>query len=205
MDVTHVYLILHSFYIFLHLQKTFFTTLDYPLINERMQPKTKKGEKTMGKRKKYFIVGSIVLLIVLFTAFGLVACRGFHRGFHPGFHDKDVSEFILLRLDKGVQGLNLSEAQKGKYEEMKGKLETRFKEHRNDRKRWMEELQMAMKKEDPDVKSLSESLKKRIERFSSFMEGNLDLFVEFYETLDQGQKEKIMATVREKTKRWWIE
>jgi len=159
----------------------------------------------MGKRKKYFIVGSIVLLIVLFTAFGLVACRGFHRGFHPGFHDKDVSEFILLRLDKGVQGLNLSEAQKGKYEEMKGKLETRFKEHRNDRKRWMEELQMAMKKEDPDVKSLSESLKKRIERFSSFMEGNLDLFVEFYETLDQGQKEKIMATVREKTKRWWIE
>ena len=159
----------------------------------------------MGKRKKYFIVGSIVLLIALFTAFGLVACRGFHRGFHPGFHDKDVSELILLRLDKGVQGLNLSEAQKGKYEEMKGKLETRFKEHRNDRKRWMEELQMAMKKEDPDVKSLSESLKKRIERFSSFMEGNLDLFVEFYETLDQGQKEKIMATVREKTKRWWIE
>ena len=159
----------------------------------------------MGKRKKYFIVGSIVLLIALFTAFGLVACRGFHRGFTPGFHDKDVSELILLRLDKGVQGLNLSEAQKGKYEEMKGKLETRFKEHRNDRKRWMEELQMAMKKEDPDVKSLSESLKKRIERFSSFMEGNLDLFVEFYETLDQGQKEKIMATVREKTKRWWIE
>jgi Spy/CpxP family protein refolding chaperone len=174
-----------------------------------MQPKTKKGEKTMGKRKKYFIVGSIVLLIVLFTAFGLVAargpCGGFHRGFHPGFHDKDVSEFILWRLDKGVEGLNLSEAQKGKYEEMKGKLETRFKERRDDRKRWMEELQRAMKKEVPDVKSLSESLKKRIERFSSFMEGNLDLFVEFYETLDHEQKEKIMATVREKMKRWWIE
>ena len=155
-----------------------------------MQHKTKKGEKIMGKRKKYFIVGSIVLLIVLFTGFGLVAargpCRGFHRGFHPGFHHKDVSEFILWRLDKGVEGLNLSEAQKGKYEEMKGKLETRFKEHRDDRKRWMEELQTAMNKEDPDVKVLSESVKKRIERFSGFMEGNLDLFVEFYETLDQG-------------------
>src|SRR4030067_2602932 len=135
----------------------------------------------MGKRKKYFIVGSIVLLIVLFTGFGLVAawgpCRGFHRGFHPGFHHKDVSEFILWRLDKGIEGLNLSEPQKGKYEEMKGKLEGQFKEHRDDRKRWMEELQTAMKKEDPDVKALSESVKKGIERFSGFVEGDLDLFV----------------------------
>jgi hypothetical protein len=163
----------------------------------------------MGKRKKYFIVGSIVLLIVLFTGFGLVSargpCRGFHRGFHSGFHDKEVSEFILGRLDKGVEGLNLSELQKGKYAEMKGKLETRFKEHRDDRKRWTEELQMAMKKEDPDVKVLSESFKKRIERFSGFMQGNLDLFVEFCETLDKEQKEKIMATIRKKIKRYPIE
>ena len=159
----------------------------------------------MGKRKECFVVVGIVLLIVLFTGFGLAVargpCRGFHRGFHPGFHDKDVSEFILWRLNKGVEGLNLSEAQKGKYEEMKGKLEGRFKEHREDRKRWMEELQTAMKKEDPNVKALSESVKKRIERFSGFMEGNLDLFVEFYETLDQEQKEKIMATIRKKMKR----
>jgi Spy/CpxP family protein refolding chaperone len=145
----------------------------------------------------------------LFTGLGLVAargpCRGFHRGFHPGFHDKDVSEFILWRLDKGAEGLNLSEAQKGKYEEMRGKLETRFKAHRDDRKRWMEQLQSAMKKEDPDVKVLSESVKKRIESFSGFMEGNLDLVVEFYETLDQEQKEKIMTTIRKKMKRCWKE
>ena len=155
----------------------------------------------MGKRKKYFTVGSIVLLIVLFTAFGLVAARGYCRGFHPGFHDKDFSEFILWRLDKGVEGLNLSEAQKEKYEEMRAKLETRFKELREERKRWREELQGKMKKEDPDVKVLSESVKKGIERFSGFMEGNVDLFVQFYETLDQEQKDKIMARIRERMKR----
>ena len=80
----------------------------------------------MGKRKKYFIVGGIVLLIMLFTGFGLVAargpCRGFHRGFHPGLHNRDFSEFILWRMDKRVKGLNLSEAQKAKYEEIKGKI-----------------------------------------------------------------------------------
>jgi Spy/CpxP family protein refolding chaperone len=174
-----------------------------------MQPKTKRGEKTMGKRKKYLIVGSIVLLIVVFAGFGLVAargpCMGFHRGFHPGFHHKDVSEFILWRLDKGVEELNLSQAQKGKYREMKGRLETRLKEHREDRKSFIEELQAAMNKENPDVRVLSESLKTRMERFSGFMEGNLDLFVEFYDILDQDQKEKIRTTVRERMKRCRIE
>jgi len=174
-----------------------------------MQQKTKKGERIMGKRKKVFIAGGIVLLIVLLMGFGLVAargpCRGFHRGFHPGFHHKDVSEFILWRLGKGAEGLNLSEPQKGKYEEMKGKLEGRFKEHREHRKRWMVELQTAMNKENPDVEVLSESVKKRIKGFSGFMEGNLDLFVEFYETLDKEQKDKVMATVRKKMKRCRME
>jgi hypothetical protein len=174
-----------------------------------MQPKTKKGEKIMGKRKKVFIAGGIVLVVVLLIGFGRVAawgpCRGFHGGFHPGFHNKDVSEFILWRLDKVVEDLNLSEAQKGRYEEMKGKLQARFKEHREDRKRWMEEFQMAMGKGDPDVKGLSESVKNGIERFSGFMEGNLDLFVQFYETLDPGQKDKVMARIRERMKRCRID
>jgi protein CpxP len=174
-----------------------------------MQPKTKKGVKIMGKRKKYFVVGGVVLFIMFFAGFGLVTacgpCRGFHRGFHPGFHNKDFSEFILWRLDKRVEGLNLSEAQKEKYKEIKEKLETRFKEHRDDRKRFMEELQTAMNKEYPDIKVLSESIKKRIKRFSGFMEGNLDLFVEFYENLDKDQKDKMMATIRKKMKRCWKE
>jgi F0F1-type ATP synthase delta subunit len=37
------------------------------------------------------------------------------------------------------------------------------------------------------------------------MEGNLDLFVEFYQTLNQEQKEKITAAIRKKMKRCWIE
>jgi hypothetical protein len=37
------------------------------------------------------------------------------------------------------------------------------------------------------------------------MEGNLDLFVEFYQILDKEQKDKIMATIREKMKRCSVE
>ena len=69
----------------------------------------------------------------------------------------------------------------------------------------MEELQTAIDKQDSDVKALSESVKKRIERFSVFLEGNLDLFVQFYETLDQRQKDRVMAAIRERMKRCRIE
>jgi len=163
----------------------------------------------MGKRKKYFVVSYVVLFIMLFAGFGLLAgcgpCRRLHRRFHPGFHNKDFSEHILRRLDKRVEALNLSEAQKEKYKEIKGKLETRLKEHMNDRKRLMEEIQTEMKKGEPDVKALSESIKKQMRRFPDFMEGNLDLFIQFYETLDKGQKDKIISTMRKRMKRCWKE
>jgi len=100
-----------------------------------------------------------------------------------------------------VEELDLSVPQKGKYEEIKGKIETQLKEGMDDRKRLMEELQTEINKENPDLKVLAESIKKRIKRISAFMKGNLDLFVEFYENLDEEQKDRIMATIREKMER----
>ena len=159
----------------------------------------------MKTRKRYFVVGGIFLIVMLLAGFGLVAacgpCSGFEGGFHPGLHQKHFLDFVLWRLDKGVEELNLSEAQKKRYEELKGEIKTRLKERLDERKRWREELQTEMSKENPDVRALSESVKQRIERLSGFMEGNLALLVEFYETLDQQQKGKVLAMVRKRMKR----
>ncbi len=159
----------------------------------------------MKTRKRYLAVGGIVLVVMLLAGFGFVAacgpCRGFEGGFHPGLHQKHFLDFVLWRLDKGVEELNLTEAQKGKYGELKEEFKARLKELMDERKRWREELQIELSKENPDARALSESAKQRIERFSGFMEENLDLIVEFYETLDQQQKEKVLAMVRERMKR----
>jgi len=168
----------------------------------------------MKTRKKYFIISGIVLLVMLLTGIGLVVgwgpgrCfdsdfhPGFHgRGFHPGFHSKGFSEFILWRLDKKVKDLELSDTQKEKYEELKGKIETQLREGMADRKRIIEEFHTEVNKEDPDVKALAESIKKRIKSFSGLVEGNLDLFIDFYENLDDEQKEKIINGIREKMER----
>ncbi len=159
----------------------------------------------MKTRKRYFVVGGIVLVVMLLAGFGFVAacgpCRAFEGDFQPRLHQKHFLDFALWRLDKGVEELNLSETQKERYGELKEEIKTGLKERMDERNRWREELQTELSKENPDVRALSESVKHRIELFSGFMEENLDLFAEFYQTLDQQQKQKVLAMVREKMKR----
>ena len=166
----------------------------------------------MKKRKKtYFIIGGIVLLIMLITGYGLFATCGpwggshcgfhprFHgRGFHPGFNNKEFAEFILWRLDKKVVELDLTDAQKEKYEVIKGNIQTQLEEGMADRKRMIEEFHAEINKEDPDVKALAETIKRKIEGISGFMEENLDLFVEFYEALDDAQKDRVIDAIRDR-------
>ncbi len=174
----------------------------------------------MKTKKRYFVIGGIVLLIMLLTGFGLIAAwgpcggfdRGFHsefrgkgfhpgfhsKGFHPGFHNKDFSEFLLWRLDKSVKELDLSEEQKEKYNEIRVRIETHLTEGMEDRKRLMEEFHTEINREDPDVRLLAESLKKKIKEISGFMEENLDVFMEFYETLDDAQRDRVIDAIRDR-------
>ena len=166
----------------------------------------------MKKRKKtYLIIGGIVLLIMLLTGYGLVAVcgpwggshSGFHprfhsRGFHSGFNNKDFAEFIIWRLDKKVVELDLTDAQREKYEAIKGNIQTHLEEGMAYRNRMIEEFHAEINKEDPDVKALAETIKKKIEGISGFMEENLNLFVEFYESLDNAQKDRVIDAIRDR-------
>lgn len=163
------------------------------------------------RKKKYFIISGIILFIMLITGFGLVAAwgpsncfdrdfqPGFHgSGFHPGFHGKDFSEFILWRLEKKVKELNLSDSQKEKFEKIQASIEPHLAEGMDGLRRLIEEMLAEMNKEDPDVKVLAGKIKKKIEEISGFMDENLDLFVEFYNDLDNNLKAQVLEGIREK-------
>jgi len=165
----------------------------------------------MKTRNKIFLGSGVVLLIVLLTGFGLVTAwgpgrcfdRGFHpgfhgKGFHPGFHDKDISDFVLWRMDKKVKKLNLSDAQKEKYDEIRASIVSRLSEGMDDRKRMIEEFHTEMDKDNPDIAALAESVKKKIKDVSGFVEENLDLFVEFYNSLDDDQKQRVIDAIRDR-------
>jgi hypothetical protein len=164
----------------------------------------------MKNRNKVFIGSGIFLLMTLIVGYGLVAGSPWGdpggkwgprfpgRGFQGPFHQKEVAEFILWRMDKTAQTLNLNLAQKVKYEALKNniasRLSTGFKERQQLRARFLEE----MNKENPNVQDLAESVKTRINDFSVFLSKNLDLLADFYESLDSGQKRLLNTEIRER-------
>ncbi|MBW1806508.1 MAG: hypothetical protein JRJ06_09185 [Deltaproteobacteria bacterium] len=165
----------------------------------------------MKTRNKVFIGSGVVVLILLLTGFGLVAAygpwcdsgRGFRPGFHgrgfqSGFHGKDMSEFVLWRLDKKVEELDLSDGQNENYEAIKAKIKTRLSEGMDERKRMMEEFHAEMDRDNPDIAGLAESFKEKIKDVSGFVEENLDLFVAFYNSLDDGQKQQVIDSIRDR-------
>ncbi len=165
----------------------------------------------MEKRKKRLFIIGIVGVIVLLSGYGLFSAwgtgegfgrsfrHGFHgKGFHPGFHRGDFAEFLLWRMDKGVKELGLSETQREKYDEMKSLMEKHLADGLRDHERWKEELHSEISKQDPDVRLLTGSIKKKINEISGFMGEALDLFADFYESLDNSQRDKILTPIRER-------
>lgn len=167
----------------------------------------------MKTRNKVFVGSGIILLLLFFAGFGLVSAYGplgdscrdpnsrFHgRGFFPGGHGKDMADFILWRMDKKAKELNLTSVQKEKYEVIKENLKTHFTEGLSDRQRLKEQFQKEMSKEAPNVKILTESIKIKIKERSGFVNKNLDLLVDFYDSLDNNQKRLINDEIRERMK-----
>ncbi|MFC1883470.1 Spy/CpxP family protein refolding chaperone [Thermodesulfobacteriota bacterium] len=158
----------------------------------------------MRKRNKFFIGSGVILFLILFAGYGLVAASG-HWGdpgrcFHPGFHKRDFAEFMLWRMDKKAKELDLTEKQMEKYNGIRSRIEAQLSNGVESRKKMKEEFRSELGKEDPDVKSMAEKIKKKIRKVSGLMEENLDLFVEFYATLDNDQKKKVMEDIREKVR-----
>jgi len=162
-------------------------------------------------KKKYFIIGGAVILVMLLSGYGLVSAWGpcgrygsgadlGHKGgrFHPGAHRTDFAEFLLWKMDRRVEELGLSGAQEEKYNEIRSNIEKHLSGAMEERKVLMDEFQREIEKENPDMRRLSDNIKDKMQKFTEFVEENLDLFTEFYESLDNSQKEKVLDGIRER-------
>ncbi|UCF85501.1 MAG: hypothetical protein JSV50_07665 [Desulfobacteraceae bacterium] len=159
----------------------------------------------MKSRKKYFIIGAIILLFVLFAGFGLIIACGHPgfcdmyphpmfpgKGFHPRFLGKDFSEHILSRMDSRVKELDLSETQMEEYEEIRLKVKAGLTEVMENRGEFFRELKREINKDTPDMNALSDHIKQYVSKMPDFMSHNLDLFMEFYNVLDEDQRTRLL-------------
>lgn len=155
------------------------------------------------KKKRVIVISGAVLLVVLLAGFGVVCAGGIHRGFHPGFHgkgfhDKDVSDFMLWRLDKGVEELNFTEEQQEQYSVFKKRIETAFAEGKEIKTAIKEEIHSEFEKDNPDLELIAENAKAHMNELNSFMQDNIDLFKEFYGILDEEQKAMVIDKIKER-------
>ena len=165
----------------------------------------------MKSRKKHFIIGAAILLFALLAGVTFIAAcgppgfcdMGPHRmfcgeGSHPRFFGKDFSEFILARIDSRVEDLNLSETQMEEYGEIQQGVKGRFALAMEKRREFFRELRDEINVDNPDMDALAGRIKLHLGKMEDFMSDNLDLFVEFYNILDEDQKAKLLENARKK-------
>jgi len=163
-----------------------------------------------SQRKSFTRTTVAIIIAAIVLSLGLVAGCGAHR-FHDKafwkhgkkwtqnrFHDKDLPGYIIKHMDGQVEKLELSPIQKGKYEELRTKLKANLSETMEERKSLFEELQAEINRETPDINVLAGLVKKRLQDSPGSMEENLDLFVDFYNILDQDQKTDVINMIRKR-------
>ncbi len=159
----------------------------------------------MKIRKRFVVIGSMIGAILVLAGLGIAGAGcgphfgplggGFHR-FHA--FDGDMPDFVLKRLDGKIKDLNLTPVQKTKYDELRGRLKERLVAMKEDRRNFRHTVRAELAKESPDIAALNALLKKKIETMSGALQNDLDLFADFYSTLDETQKQKVVAGIRQR-------
>jgi len=167
----------------------------------------------MKTRNKVFISSGIGFLVLVIAGYGLVSAYGpwsyaygpfhprFHeRGFHSEAHHKDMADFILWRMDKKAKELKLTASQKTKYEAIRENCKVHFTEFLTEHQKMKDQFHKEISKEEPDIKLLVGSAKTKVNEMSGFLNNNLDLFQDFYSSLDNRQKVMIIDEIKERMK-----
>src|SRR4030042_1653126 len=146
----------------------------------------------MKTRNKVLICSGILFLVLVVAGYNWVSANGpwsdyrsgfyprFHaRGFHSGVHHQDMADFILWKMDKKAKELNLTAGQKAKYEAVKENFKSHFPQFLTERQKMKDQFHKELEKEEPDLKFLMDSSRKKLNEFSSFMDKNLALLLDF--------------------------
>jgi Spy/CpxP family protein refolding chaperone len=162
----------------------------------------------MSKRKK-IIIGALILTLAVVIGIGATTACGpkgsWARGFPPGFHGmgchsgphgEDIADFILWKMDRHVKELNLSDDQKKAYEKSKEEIRAGIAEAIERKKDFHRIVHEEMDKENPDINALAGLMKERAQNIPDMISKPIDLFVNFYNLLDESQKAKLIEMFR---------
>ena len=162
----------------------------------------------MSKKKK-IIMGALILTLAIVVGIGATIAYGpkgswargfppsFHgMGCHPGPHGEDIADFILWKMDRHVKELNLNNDQKKEYEKSKEEIRAGIAQAIERKKDFHRVVHEEMDKENPDINALAGLMKERAQNIPDMVSRPIDLFVNFYNFLDDSQKAKVIEMFR---------
>jgi hypothetical protein len=95
-----------------------------------------------------------------------------------------------------VKELNLNDIQKKGYEKSKEQIRTGLAEAIERKKDFRRIVHEEMDKENPDVNALAGLMKERAQNIPDMVSKPIDVFVNFYNLLDESQKAKVIEMFR---------
>ena len=163
----------------------------------------------MTKKKKITLIAGFSVLILAVSGFGFVMITGafgydsshgypFHRRGIPPVMQKEISEFILWRVDKGAKELDLSQVQQQQYDKFRNLLQETVEKGFQTRMALREKGMLEMEKPVPDLSIMALEIKTHVETMASSISEGLKRFADFYNSLDTDQKAKISRQIKER-------
>jgi len=120
---------------------------------------------------------------------------------HHGLHGKNFPELVLRHMDKRVEELNLTESQKGRYAAIREKAKQELIGGQARRRDLASSIRKEMHKELPDIHEVAGMVSEHMEMVPGAMDRFMNLFLEFYEILDENQKAEVIEHFRDRLNR----
>lgn len=119
------------------------------------------------------------------------------KGRH-GFHGKDFPEHALKHMDDRVQALDLTIAQKEQYAAVRERAKAELIAGKEKRRRLMVHIRKEMQKDLPDLHAVASLVSEHVGMIPQAIDRGMDLFLEFYECLDEAQKARVTKHLRDR-------
>ncbi len=138
--------------------------------------------------KKTIFITLSILIAVSFLAFA--GCR---HGFGPGCAGRGGSSAMI---DKAVQDLNLTAAQKATLEGIKTSIEKDMTAHRERMQAMHSDVVKALSTDNPDVNAIAADIKQKLSTDTNPGVKMVDYFTQFYNTLDANQQKQLIEKAK---------
>jgi hypothetical protein len=137
--------------------------------------------------------------LVILSGF-IVSC-GFVRHPRHEIQSRHVTNVVFLRMDNEATRLGLTDTQEKEYENLKERVKREMERDMNRFRQVPDEALMLLEEDDAGLEAVVEDLKKRMAQAENPRGKYLDYLVEFYDILDERQKELFMEDLKKELAR----